>query len=111
MKNTFPDHIVRNKGFLQNLAKTKSEKKKKALLKAASDEELSVLVDIIFNLLNHNLILHQRRKRTLAPYAPTLRAISRVRTAQSARRILNQEGGSLPLSTLLIPLLVQLISS
>ena len=51
----FPDYIVENKDFLQNLSKTKSPKKIIKLIRNASDEQLLAIVEICYNILRGEL--------------------------------------------------------
>ena len=106
----FPPHITGNVNFLNQLAKTRSDKRKRSLLLEATPEQILAIVEISSNILKNNFVLTNSQKRRLAKYADLYRAISRSRTEGTARRRV-QEGGQFAIATLLAPVLSTLAQS
>jgi hypothetical protein len=96
--------ILDNYDFLNRLAKTKSEKKKSALLEKASCDELLAITEICVNILKSKFCLTPSQKRRLVPFANFVRKLSRVRSERSARRVV-QSGGGPALAAILFPIL------
>ena len=115
MHNTkLSPHIVKNSEFLTQLSKTRrANKRRLVLLQQATTEQLLCLVEICLNILKARLPLKNVQKRQLYAYADTIRRLSRVRSASSAKRIIlsSQKGcGSLAgfvpiLANLIMPIL------
>ncbi|KAL3091941.1 hypothetical protein niasHT_028884 [Heterodera trifolii] len=103
--NIFPDdeekiRVLDNYEYLKSLGRTTSHKKRRHLLSTAGCEELLTLVEICLNLLNGSFCLTRKQKQKLLPFANTIRRLARVRSEQSARKLIlqqqpQQEGGSL----------------
>lgn len=106
----FSPHITENVDFLNQLVKTRSDKRKQSLLLEATPEQILAIVEISSNILKNNFVLTNNQKRRLAKYADLYRAISRSRTEGTARRRV-QEGGQLAIATLLAPVLSTLAQS
>ncbi|KAL3078151.1 hypothetical protein niasHT_031320 [Heterodera trifolii] len=114
--NIFPDdeekiRVLDNYEYLQSLGRTTSHKKRRHLLSSAGCEELLTLVEICLNLLNGSFCLTRKQKQKLLPFANTIRRLARVRSEQSARKLIlqqqpQQEGGSL-FAPLLAPILLE----
>ncbi|KAL3117847.1 hypothetical protein niasHT_001438 [Heterodera trifolii] len=113
--NIFPDdeekiRVLDNYEYLKSLGKTTSHKKRRHLLSTAGCEELLTLVEICLNLLNGSFCLTRKQKQKLLPFANTIRRLARVRSEQSARKLIlqqpQQEGGSL-FAPLLAPILLE----
>ena len=115
MTNTkLSPHIVKNSEFLTQLSKTRrANKRRLVLLQQATTEQILCLVEICLNILKARLPLKNVQKRQLHAYADTIRRLSRVRSASSAKRIIlsSQKGcGSLAsyvpiLANLIMPIL------
>ncbi|KAL3075210.1 hypothetical protein niasHT_037439 [Heterodera trifolii] len=104
--NIFPDDEEKI-----SLGRTTSHKKRRHLLSSAGCEELLTLVEICLNLLNGSFCLTRKQKQKLLPFANTIRRLARVRSEQSARKLIlqqqpQQEGGSL-FAPLLAPILLE----
>ncbi|KAL3098471.1 hypothetical protein niasHT_021330 [Heterodera trifolii] len=106
--NIFPDDEEKI-----SLGRTTSHKKRRHLLSTAGCEELLTLVEICLNLLNGSFCLTRKQKQKLLPFANTIRRLARVRSEQSARKLIlqqqqqpQQEGGSL-FVPLLAPILLE----
>lgn len=84
--------VCDNVHFLRALARTKSEVKRRRLLKHAGTNQLLDIVEICLNILCSCFQLTTRQKNRLIPYANFVRQIGRKRSEQSARKILNQKG-------------------
>jgi len=102
--------IKNNFKFLKNLAKTRSPKNRKHLLKTATRDELLAVLEVCVNILNSRFKLHHVQKKRLAVHAPFLRKLSKVRTEKSARTIL-QRGNGAVFAPLLIPIISALVGS
>ena len=103
--------ICENKEFLCNLAFTRSERKRRQLLKKASIDQLLSLAEIALNIVRSRFHLTTRQKKRLLPYADFVRRLSRARSEKGARRILipqRGEGIGSFLSALLTPILIEL---
>src|SRR4051812_1852361 len=90
--------VHKNLNFLNALKRTRSPSKVTRLLANAKNHELLALVEIALNILSprSNLKLRSSQKRPLYAHAQLLRRISRAKSAESARRLL-QKGGALGL--------------
>ncbi|KAL3117435.1 hypothetical protein niasHT_004438 [Heterodera trifolii] len=102
--------VLDNYEYLKSLGRTTSHKKRRHLLSSAGCEELLTLVEICLNLLNGSFCLTRKQKQKLLPFANTIRRLARVRSEQSARKLIlqqpQQEGGSL-FAPLLAPILLE----
>jgi hypothetical protein len=113
-KSTTPEFspiICDNQPFLRALACTKSQGKRKFLLKRATTPQLLSLAEICLNIVKSIFQLTTRQKKRILPYADFVRRLSRVRTERGAHRLIVQRGSGLPLGlfpALLTPLLVEL---
>lgn len=102
-----------NTHFLRSLARTKSSRKRKRILKHAGAEQLLALVEICLNILCSRFKLTTRQKKRLLPYADFVRRLARKRTERGARKILVQKGSGVGglFAALLTPILVDLARS
>jgi hypothetical protein len=105
MQYEFSPYIRENVEFLGKLAKTKSERKKKALLLTASSDQILAIVEICVNILKTNFILTTRQRRRLAKYADYYRSIVRTKSERTARHRIQQDGQGAAIGALLIPVL------
>lgn len=106
----FSPYIVNNVNYLNKLAKTRSDKKRHALLLSATPEQILSIVEICANILKSNFTLTNKQRRRLSNYGDKYRAIARSRTVKTARNRI-QEGGQLAISALLAPVLSVLAQS
>jgi superfamily I DNA/RNA helicase len=108
-----PEYIVENNHFFGLLARTKSERKLKKLLKNASPQQLLALAELCLNILTSRFQLTTRQKKRLHPYANYVRQMSRLKTEKGARRFIVQKGtgaGTGFFTALLTPLLIELVN-
>jgi hypothetical protein len=100
--------VVDNYGFLKSLARTKSTKKRSAMLQNATCDQLLALTEVSSNILAGNFCLTKKQKSRLSPYSNYIRKLARLRSESTARRfITNQTGGQAVLAALLGPILVE----
>jgi hypothetical protein len=104
MPYQFSPYIVKNTEYLNKLVKTRSERKKHALILSATPEQILSIVEICANILKSNFTLTNKQKRKLAKYAENYRLIARSRTEKTARKRI-QEGGQFAIAALLAPVL------
>lgn len=100
----FSPYIGENLKFLQKLAKTRSDPKKKALILKASSDQILAIVEICINILKSKFTLTPLQRKKLALYAEYYRKIARTRTEKSARKRI-QEGSGVALGAVLVPVL------
>ena len=102
--------VCNNKNFLLHLARTKSQNKRKRLLKSACASELLALVEICLNILRSRFNLTTRQKKRLLPYADFVRRLSRARSERGARKLVVQTGSGIGalFPALLTPILIEL---
>jgi predicted esterase YcpF (UPF0227 family) len=100
---SYSPYIRENVDFLKQLAATKSDRKKNALLLQATSDQILAIVEICANVLKYNFSLTGKQKRKLAKFADYYRALSRARTERSARNRL-QQGSGVALAAILAPI-------
>lgn len=102
--------VCNNSQFLHQLASTKSENKKRKLLKQAATDQLLALAEICLNIVKSRFKLTTRQKKRLLPYADFVRRLSRARSERGARKILVQRGSGFGgvFAALLTPVLIEL---
>uniref|UniRef100_A0A914N786 AAA+ ATPase domain-containing protein n=1 Tax=Meloidogyne incognita TaxID=6306 RepID=A0A914N786_MELIC len=94
------------------LAKTKSQRKLQRMLRLSNTDQLLAITEICLNIIKARLKLTSWQKNKLIPYADFVRKMSRVRSEQGARKILNQKGGGVGMfAALLTPVLIELARS
>lgn len=99
--------VLSNKEFLERLCRTKSEKKRLRMIRDASTDQLLAIAEIALNILKGRLPLTSRQRERLIPYANFVRRLSRTRSEDGARRIIQVGGGPL-LSSLILPVLLEI---
>jgi hypothetical protein len=105
MQYEFSPYIRENVEFLTKLTKTKSERKKRALLLTASSDQILAIVEICANILKTNFVLTTRQRRRLSKYADYYRSIARTKSERTARHRIQQVGQGAAIGALLIPVL------
>jgi hypothetical protein len=100
---SYSPYVRENVEFLKQLAGTKSDRKKNALLLQATSDQILAIVEICANVLKYNFSLTGKQKRKLAKFADYYRALSRARTERSARNRL-QQGSGVALAAILAPI-------
>jgi len=102
--------IIDNGKFLNLLAKTRSDKKRRRILKQANSQQLLSIAEICLNIVKRRYKLTTRQRKRLLPYAEFVRRMSRARTEKGARKIISQKGSGVGgvLAALLTPILIEL---
>lgn len=102
--------IFDNAEFLKALARTRSIRKRKRLLKYAGADQLLALVEICLNILLARFRLTTRQRKRLLPHAEFVRKLARRRTERSARQLLVQKGSGIGglFASLLTPIIIEL---
>lgn len=109
-KIDFGSVICDNFPFLCALARTKSIKRRRRLLKAASSVQLLALAEICLNIVKARFQLTTRQKKRMMPYAEFIRRMSRARSEGGARKTLHKGSGFSPhlFPALLTPIIIEL---
>jgi hypothetical protein len=102
------ESVYNNLKFLKTIVKTKSEKKRRRLLRLATTTELLTIVEIAINIIKARFLLTTRQRTRLVPYVEYIRRLARARSESGARKIV-QKGGSLGLVALLTPIIIEAI--
>lgn len=104
------DKIKENLDFLRKLARSKSERKRKQLLKHASTVQLLAIAEICLNIVSARFKLTTRQKKRLMPYADFVRRASRLRSERGAKKLIVQKGSGIGgvFAALLTPVLLEL---
>lgn len=102
--------IQDNSDFLKKLARTKSAKKRKRILKRADTNQLLAIAEICLNIVSSRFKLTTRQKKRLLPYADFVRRVSRLRSARGARHLIVQKGSGIGgvFAALITPVLIEL---
>lgn len=102
--------LQNNQPFLHLLSRS-SAKRRKALIKQATKDELTSLFEICFNILRGNIPLNSYMKRKLKRERHTLRKLADKKvTIQKKKQVVNQKGGFLgTVASLALPVLASLI--
>ena len=103
--------IFNNHLFLKKLSFTKSDRKRRQLLRLATNEELLAIIEIALNILKGRFELSPKQKYQLLPYASTIRQISRAKTPKGIKKVLQTGGGLSILPALIAPVIVEIIRS
>lgn len=98
--------VLDNYDFIRVLSSTRSPMKCTRLISGASDDQLLAIVEVALNILKSRFQLKPSQKRRLVPLASEIRRLSRARTANTARQIV-QIGGNPLLSALLVPVVLE----
>ena len=101
--------VLNNHTFLKRIATTKSERKKRRLLRLATNEELLSIIEIAYNVLKGRFILKTRQKHKIIPYAHVIRKISRARSPEGLRKIVQRGEGFATLPLLIAPVIFEAI--
>lgn len=99
-----------NQPFLHLLSRS-SAKRRKALIKQATKEELAALFEICFNILRGNLPLNSYMKKKLKRERHTLRTLANKKVSlKQKKEIANQKGGFLgTIAGIALPILADLL--
>jgi hypothetical protein len=100
--------VMRNYAWLTQLLRTKSSKHRLALINSASADQLLSIVEIGSNVLRcPDFCLSNRQRSSLLPHASFVRQLSNSRSPLATRRIIQKGGGIAAISSLLIPILME----
>jgi hypothetical protein len=105
-RNIVGRKICDNIHFLKTLAKSKSERKRRKLLKKASTDELLSIVESALNIIKANFHLTTRQRRKILPHAEFVRQLARVRSEKGAKQII-QRGDGAAFAAILVPILIE----
>jgi outer membrane lipopolysaccharide assembly protein LptE/RlpB len=102
--------LQNNQPFLHLLSRS-SAKRRKALVKQATKDELAALFEICFNILRGNVPLNSYMKKKLKRERKTLRVLSDKKLSlQAKKKVVNQKGGFLgTIASIALPLLASLL--
>lgn len=105
-----PTRLRNSQPFLQLLARS-SAKRRKALLKQITKEELAALFEICFNILRGNIPLNSYMRKKLIRERHTLRTLADKKISLNRKKkLINQKGGFLgTVASLALPLLASLL--
>lgn len=101
--------VCKNRIFLNKLARTKSLKKRKTILRKATAEQLLAIAEICLNIVKSRFCLTTRQKTRLMPHVNFVRQLSRSRSERGARQVVQKGTGAAGLfAALLTPILIEL---
>jgi len=104
------DIVRRNRIFLRDLARTKSEKLRKKMLSQATDDEIGAILEICVNVMRRRFKLKEAQRRRLEKHKDFLRKLHKLRSRNSVRHVL-QTGNGAMFAPLIGPVLSALIGS
>jgi hypothetical protein len=99
--------IIDNFIFLKKLTKTKSDQKRRRLLRLATDSELLSIIESAYNILKGRFQLTTRQRHRILPYIEVIRNIGRVRSSRGAKRVIQRGAGLAVLPAILTPILIE----
>ena len=106
LTNSIGSNVCQNINFLKILARTRSIRRQKKLLRLASTNELLSIVEVALNIIKGRFNLTTRQKNRLVPFADFVRSLSRVKSEKGARKIL-QRGSEIPIAALITPVILE----
>ena len=101
-------NVCDNINFLRTVARTKSVRKQRRLLKKATSSELLAIIEICLNIIRARFQLTTRQRNRIIPYAEFVRRLSRIRSERGARKIL-QKGEGFPFAAILTPVIIEAV--
>lgn len=101
------ESVLKNYSFLKKITSTKSDKKRKRLLRLATPEELFAIIETAFNLVKSHFKLSPRQRTRLIPHVSVLRKIAATRSQRGVKRIIQSGGGFAALPAILTPILIE----
>ena len=100
--------ILKRKDYLSLLSKSKSKKRRDALIDLADKNEIQALAEIFLNTIRGNVPLTNAQLKRLEKYKKVLRKLSEKQcSVKKKKKILKQQGGLLPF---LLPLAFSALS-
>jgi hypothetical protein len=102
-----------NYSFIRKIAKSKSTKALKKLIKMATKSQIFSIAEIVYNLLHQNIKISANLKKKLSPYGKKLRKFAcKSSNCGLKRKILtSQKGGILPILAPIIAAAIPAITS
>jgi hypothetical protein len=107
--SNLPVNVIKNLEFLKLLSRARSRSRRELIFKEANREQMLLLVEICYNILKGYFPLTQRQKLRIVPYINFVRHLSRVRTENSARKLIQKGGGLFSFAPLLIPIITEVL--
>jgi hypothetical protein len=102
-------NVCSNCDYLRSLSRSKSERKRKIILRAANAEQLLAIAEVCLNIAKSRFKLTARQKNRMLPHVDFIRRMSRARSEKGARKLIVQKGGGAGLfAAILTPILVEL---
>ena len=101
------DNICNNIAFLTKLARSRSERKQRHLLKRATSQELLAIVESALNIVKSRFNLTTRQRHRIIPYTGYIRKLSRVRSESGAKRLIQKGNGIGALAAFLTPIIIE----
>ena len=105
---TIGKNIFEVTNFLNKLSKTKSIRKRFNLIKLATDQELSAIIEIAFNILKKRFNLSKSQHTKLIPHVQALRRIGRTRSKRGIKKVFQSGEGLAIIPALIAPILIEL---
>lgn len=103
--------VLSERLFLKKLLGAKNPQTFQKVISNATTGQILVLVEIALNLLKGRANLNNDQKSLLRKHANLLREIASTRSEKKARSLIIQRGGSLPLTAILVPVLIEIAKS
>ena len=109
-KNIGP-RIIRNYPFLKALSATTSDKRRRLLIKNAEPDELLAITEVCHNIIKSYFPITENQKHKMLRYREAIRKIGRLRSADSARRVLQRGKGvsGMLISAVLVPVISEVV--
>ena len=107
MKKRIGYRFRRNARYLKMLRDARSTPSRVKLLKKANPNQIFAIMDAANNILNGNFSITTRQKQRLIPYREQVRQLSRARSVNNARKVIQYGNGAF-LPALLAPIIAEL---
>ena len=103
------ENICNNFYFLKKLSKSKSELKRRRILRAATNSELLAIVESALNIVKGRFNISARQKSRIDPYKNYIRTLARIRSERGARRLVQKGNGIGAFAAFLTPVILEAI--
>ena len=101
------NNICNNITFLTKLARSKSDQKRRRLLKKATSQELLAIVESALNIVKSRFNLTTQQRHRIIPYTGYIRKLSRIRSESGAKRLIQKGNGIGALAAVLTPITIE----
>jgi hypothetical protein len=98
-------YIVENKQFLEQIARSKSEKRVKQLINSANPDQLLAISEIILNILDWNFPLKSQQRRKLSKNVDYYKRIAGARSLNGVKKHIQTGGQIGAISAILAPVI------